>query len=68
MSEIFILTENLPPDLDLPPNVQDYLNRLKSLAESQQSEIKLNIKKNQRLEHKLKTMATYNEELREQVS
>ena len=67
MSTVFSLSESLPPDLDLPPNVHDYVTRLKTLAESQQRELNFIREKNQRLEDKLKTMETYNEELREQV-
>ncbi len=60
--------DNSFPDIELPVEVRDYINRLKSLTESQERELKLIRDRNERLEKRLKNVQAYNEELREQVT
>jgi len=66
MSEDAVLSE--PPPFDnLSSDVQDYLQKLRALAEAQRKELEAIVKKSQRLEQKLKNVEAYNEELRDQV-
>ena len=66
MSEDAVLSE--PPPFDnLSSDVQDYLQKLRALAEAQRKELEAIVKKSQRLEQKLKNVEAYNEELRDQL-